>query len=153
MTMLDRKTEEKLAFALGQKVSLLTKISDLTKQIEVRSRQKEIDLEDLAAKRQVLMDRVKKCDGMIGRCAEALDEDSRARLRRIAAGEAPRDCSPEETALLQLSRKSLALLRSIIAENSVAVACVRERRNRVRKRLSKLRESGNAAGGGMFHSR
>jgi hypothetical protein len=142
--------DEKLVFALEQKVLLLKKISDLTKQIEVRSKQKEIRLEDLPAQRQVLLDRVEKCNRMIDGCVEALPEESRGAMKRILEGKAdPGECGPDDSAVLQYSLKCRSLLRTILAENSVAVGRISEERNRLQKLLGGLREHGNAAG--MFH--
>lgn len=150
--MKNEKEKAELLFALDQKTALLTRVADLTKQIEVRSRQKEIRLEDLPARRQVLLDRVERCNRMIGRCADSLDKEPQGRLRQILGGKlSPRECSGEEAVLLQRSVKCLSLLRSILAENEVAVVRVRSERDRLRNRLNDLRSSGAAAGGSMFH--
>lgn len=140
---------EKLAFALEQKVLLLTKIADLTKQIEVRSRQKEIRLEDLPAQRQVLLDRVEKCNRMVESSVGVLPEESRGRMKRILDGNAgPEECSEDEAVLLQHSLKCQSLLRTILAENAVAVGRISGERDRLQKLLGGLREGGNA---NMFH--
>ena len=146
-------TDEKLLFALEQKTLLLTKIADLTKQIEVKSKQKEIRLENLPTQRQILLNRVEKCNRMIDGCVKSLPEDSRERMRQILAGKIrPEECTPEETVLLRHSLKCLSLLRTILAENNIAVVRVRKERNRLQKAMSKLRKDSNASGS-MFHVR
>lgn len=146
-------TNSKLEFALEQKELLLIKIADLTKQMEVRTKQKEIRLENLPAQRQVLLDRMEKCRLMIDVCVKALPEEERERMERILACEIPpEECGPDEQVLLKRSLKCLSLLRTVVAENSVAVGRVKKERDRLQKALSGLHRNTGSAGV-MFHSR
>lgn len=150
---MDKKTEEKLFFALGQKVSLLNKAADLTKQIEVRSRQERINLGSLPADRQILLDRVEKCNRMIASCAASLPAEPRVRLEQILAGKVPSgECNTGEAEILRDSLKCLSLVRSILAESGLAIRRIRGERNRLQSRLSELRKKEPAPGGSMFHS-
>lgn len=149
---MENDTNDKLIFALEQKKLLLTKIADLTKQIEVRSKQKEIQLENLPAQRQILLDRVEKCNHMADRCIASLSGERQEKMKRILSGQAlPEECSPAEAKLRQDSLDCLALLRTILAENTVAVNRIRTERNRIQAHLSSLRREGISTHD-MFHS-
>mgnify|MGYP000634859864 CR=1 FL=1 len=143
----------KLEFALEQKELLLIKISDLTKQMEVRSKQQEIQMEDLPAQRQVLLDRIKKCCLMIDGYVDTLPEEERSRTKKILSCEIPQEeCGPDEQVLLKRSLNCLSLLRTVVAENSIAVGRMKKERDRLQTTLSSLHKS-TGSPSDMFHSR
>lgn len=143
----------KLEFALKQKELLLIKIADLTKQMEVRTKQEEIRLENLPEQRQVLLDRIKKCCRMIDSCVEALPEEDQKHAKRVLACEiTPEECRPGEQVLLERSQNCLSILRTILAENAIAVGRIKKERDRLQQTLSGLHKRTGSAGD-MFHSR
>lgn len=82
--MKERKMDcgDLLLSCMEQKIILLTKTSDLTKQMEVRSKQEDIEMGDLAAQRQVFIDRLKKCESVIASCIDGLPEEQRERQKK-----------------------------------------------------------------------
>lgn len=120
---------------MNQGLVLLTKISDITKQIEVQSRQENMRLDGLAESRQVYIDRLKKCRKLIETACRQLPEEQRERRKKIISGRFPKEeCTPEEVTLLELGKKTNALLRETLAVDKEA----RVRLQRECDRLQKL---------------
>ncbi len=126
--------EDFLPEYMKQELILLTKISDITKQIEVQSRQEEIHLDGLAEKRQIYLDRLKKCRQMIEAACLELPPEQLERRKKILSGKFPKEeCTPEETKLLELGAKCTSVLNEIIAVDKEA----RERLQRECDRMQK----------------
>lgn len=119
---------------MKQELILLTKISDITKQIEVQSRQEEIHLDGLVEKRQAYIDRLEKCRQMIKAACVKLSPEQLERRKKILSGKFPKEeCTPEETKLLELGAKCTVVLNQTIASDKEA----RERLQRECDRLQK----------------
>lgn len=78
---------DSLLECLEQKKLLLENIVDLTRQIEVRCLQPEIDLEDFLEKRGGFMMRVDKCERLITVLAQQLPDGQRERILQILSGD------------------------------------------------------------------
>ena len=123
-----------LLSCMEQKIILLTKTSDLTKQMEVRSKQEDIEMGDLAAQRQVFIDRLKKCESVIGSCMDGLPEGQQKRQKKILSGDFPKgECSAAEAKLLGCGVKC----RKILLDTLTMDKQVRER---LQKECSRLQE-------------
>ncbi len=127
---------------LAQELVLLTRISDLTKEIEVQSRQREIRLEDLPERRQVYIGRLKKCRRAAAGAAAELPPEQRARAEAILAGNfagPPR--GKEESSLLRTAEKCRAVLRATLADDREARKKIRAECGRLRARIRAAREN------------
>ena len=132
----EKKTpEDFFPECMKQELILLTKISDITKQIEVQSRQEDMHLDGLAESRQVYIDRLKKCRNLIEKACRQLPLDKQERRKKIISGRFPKEeCTPEEVKLLELGKKSYAVLHETLALDEEA----RERLQQECDRLQKM---------------
>ena len=135
MTKKGKTPEDFLPDCMTQELVLLTKISDITKQIEVQSRQKEIHLDGLAENRQIYIDRLKKCRQMIEAACQPLLPEQQERRKKILSGRfAKEKCTPEEAKLLELGAKCNSVLQEMLVTDREA----RERLQQECDRLQKL---------------
>lgn len=135
-----------------QKVVLLTAVLNLTKQIEVQSRQEDIQLSDLPEQRQVYIDRLKKCNRMIDFCQKKAVGEEADRLKLLLSGkEDPQTCTEEERRLAGYARESRSLLDSILALDTEARKRIRNDCDRMQKQLrSARRRAGGIRGSDRF---
>ena len=56
---------EQIILCIQQKLVLMTNILNISKQVEVRCSQPEIELGNLLQKRKLFMDRIDKCNGLL----------------------------------------------------------------------------------------
>ena len=130
----EKGPEDFLPQCMEQKLVLLTKISDVTKQIEVQSRQEEINLGDLADRRQVFIDRLKKCQNMIDAACRQLPPEQQERRKKILSGRFPEEeCTPEEARLLKIGAKCGVVLQETLAMD-------REAHDRLQKECDRLQK-------------
>lgn len=126
---------------MAQKVILLTRILNLTREIEVRSRQSEIKMDDVIERRQLYLDRLAKCHQMIGKTCAALPAEQCERQKKILAGRLPtEECSPEETHLLQLGAQCGTLLQKTLATDREARERLQCECDRARRRIADIRK-------------
>lgn len=134
MTRQPASPENPLTEYLKQELILLTRIEDITKQIEVQTRQSEIQMGSLVDQRQLYLDRLKKCRQMIESVCAPLPPEQRERQKKILAGQFPqKECSPEEARLLELGAKCRMVLQRTLATD-------REARERLQRECSRTRE-------------
>lgn len=146
MTRQPAGAEDLLPEYMAQELILLTKISDLTKQIEVQSRQNDSRLDGLAGQRQLYIDRLKKCRQMIDRACASLPPEQCERQKKILAGRLPaEECSAGEARLLELGAKCGAVLRETLSADREARERLQRECDRTRAQLAALRK-GTAAG-------
>lgn len=101
-----------------QKTVLLTRILDLTKQIEVRCKQKEIDLDDFLKRRRNYLIRIIKCNSLIDAALSQSDPSERERIERILAAEIGEiRLTEDELNLLHLARRCSELAAKIVCIN------------------------------------
>ena len=128
---------------LEQKVILLTKVLDLTKQIQVRSKQPDIDLEDFLEQRGSYMVRVQKCSDLISSLTKQMPLGQQERMMLILnfkVSEA--DCGEEELLILTLSQNSSALLQRTASLDRSAYESIKRQYDDTRDKLNQLRKQG-----------
>lgn len=137
---------ELLLSCMKQKLILLTKVSNLTKQMEVCSRQTEIKMGDLAGQRQVFLDRLKKCESVIASCNTALPGEQQKRQKKILSGDFPKEeCSASENELLGYAVKCRDLLRYILSMDKEVRERLQNECNRLQELLHNARKASSLA--------
>lgn len=132
---------QEIATCLEQKKILLTKVMNLTKQIQVRSRQEEIDLEDFLEQRVPYMERAKKCDDLISHMIQQFAPEEQERIVKILKGEIPEEeCAEEELAVLRLSAECKKTFERIVFFNDSAYKAIHQQYESTRIRLNQLRK-------------
>lgn len=61
---------------LEQKKLLMTESLNITKQLEVQSKQEEDEVSEIVDRRQILIDRMKKCDLLINKSLEEMEDSN-----------------------------------------------------------------------------
>ena len=132
-----------IVICLEQKVILLTKVLDLTKQIQVRSRQPDIELDDFLDQRASYMKRVHKCNELISSITEQFPLEQQERIERVLNSEvSEKECLEDELLILTLTKKSILLLQRTASIDKSAYEAIREQYNTVRDKLNQLRKEG-----------
>jgi len=134
---------DEIVICLEQKVILLTKVLDLTKQIQVRSRQPDIELDDFLDQRASYMKRVHKCNELISSITEQFPLEQQERIERVLNSEvSEKECLEDELLILTLTKKSILLLQRTASIDKSAYEAIREQYNTVRDKLNQLRKEG-----------
>lgn len=129
---------------LEQKVILLTEILNLTKQIEVRSKENDIELDNFLDQRGIYIVRVNKCDDLILSLSKSLPLEQQARLQQILHAEySEKECSKEELPLLKLSKECTELLQRAAVLDKSARDAIQEQCNELREKINTTRKNGN----------
>ena len=132
--------DENLLPCMEQKVILLTKILDLTKQLEVSSKQKDIDLGNLPAERKIYIDRLLKCHNLIINILNKSEVAEREHLEKILTIKVDRaTCNEEELKLLEFTQKSQELLSKTIALDQVLTHNIEQERDHLRDLVNQSR--------------
>lgn len=129
---------DKVHSCLDQKVVLLTKMLNLTKQIEVQTRNEDIFLDDLLADRGNCIERYNKCSLLIKQLSEQIkldDEDYFNILNKALLGEKVEDI--KLSVITELSVKANDLYEKIKVINASA-------QENLLKQRDKLKEEGKA---------
>lgn len=140
---MEKKTvsNQTLAAYLDQKLILLTKISDLTKQIEVQSSQTDIQLGDLPEKRQIYIDRLKKCEQMIHESYQSMAGEQKERRKKILNGDfSKKDCTVEEAGLLACAIQCRSVLLRTLAMDRDARGLIQKECDRLQNLLHTARK-------------
>lgn len=126
-----------LTECLLQRRQLLSAILDVTRQMEARSSQEEIWLEELLDKRQLYLERLQKCAGLICVQLSALPAEDRAIYMSAAQDDGPvhPDCPADTAALIQDCRK---LRQRILASDQAARSLILARQADLRKKTVKF---------------
>jgi hypothetical protein len=126
---------------MEQRLILLNNILDLTKEIEVQSRQHMVNIGTLADKRQVYIDRLKKCNAMIEAACCEFPPEQCERMKKIVAGKLPQtECTKEEKKLCELAQKGNEVLQKTLALDGEARNRLEAECNRIQARLRELQE-------------
>lgn len=138
---------EKITICLEQKVLFMTSIYNTTKQIEVKSRQEEIQFQDVLNERANSISRIDKCDSLIAQTiAESDDEQAISIVKDILASH-DEDVIveiPEEYAkIAKLAAEYRKMLAGAVKLDKIAVKATRERHAEVKNKLKKLRNPAN----------
>lgn len=139
-----------IKICLEQKNIFMTNIANLTKQIEVKANQEEIDFEDVLVKRQENMQRIDKCNKMIDENLKELSSIEKEQVVKALRGEVEGDY---KTAILKeislLSKNYTTLLERAIELDKIARECTINRYNETKQKLSKIRNSNSNQN--MYH--
>lgn len=129
---------------LEQKVILLTEILNLTKQIEVRSKEPDIELDNFLEQRGAYIVRVNKCDNLISRLSKELPAEQKNRLQQILHAElSQKECNDEELLLLNLSKDCTSLLQRAAVLDKSARDAIQEQCNELREKINQTRKDDN----------
>lgn len=118
---------------LQQKVTLFTDMLNLSKQIEVQTRQEEIILDDLLAKRKTLMDRIDKCNALVERQLSYLPETKRLLWQKLLHDRHYAAADEQESAINALVNKNHDLCLRIAEINRAASANLDRQRADLKK--------------------
>lgn len=136
---------------LEQKEVLLTKVMDLTKQIEVRTRQPEINLDDFLEQRVPYMKRVQKCNQLIASNVKLLEPERQTRMNQVLNYEIPEaQCSEEELCIMKLTKSCDHILQRINVLNKSSYDEMKRQYDFAREKLIQLRKEGKTPN--MFHN-
>lgn len=133
-----------LLTCLRQRVILMTGILDLTKQLEVQSKQDAPQMDDLLRQRQACMDRIDKCNALIQKEAAALQLDGYTSLSHFLEGDPEQAVSDEDFEICSLVQTNRELLRSTITIDANAVQRVQEQKEFTRGKVNDLRFAKNS---------
>lgn len=134
---------DEIIACLEQKVLLLTKIWNLTKQIEVRCTQQEVELDQFLELRGIYIDRVKKCNSLIQKLTKNLPAEQQERLTRLLQPDAIQDdqCgSDEERKILKLSRDCADILQKAGALDQIARETLQKQCTELQEKINQLRK-------------
>ena len=135
--------DNQIIACLEQKVILMTKVLDLTKQIQVRSKQPDIDLEDFLNQRASYMKRVQKCSDLISSLTKQLSPEQQKRMMQILNSTvSEEDCDGEELTILTLTQNISALFQRTASLDKSAYEAIKNQYNLVREKLNQLRKEG-----------
>ena len=128
---------DQIIICLEQKKILLTKIMDLTKQIEVRCKQKTISLESLFEQREGLMRRADKCDRLNENQINQLPPEERAYMRSLlqAKDETP-PRTEEEQKVLQLAKSCSYIRQKAMVIDQSANELLKKRCDQMKEKIN-----------------
>lgn len=135
---------EELLACLNQKKVLLTRLLNLSRQIEVQCAHREPEAPfSLIQQRQVYLDRLKKCADRITLLLEGLPPEERERIRSVLSGRLPKDrCKTEETGAMQSEVECRSLLRGISASDTESKKQMKKECDRLQKLVNDSRGKG-----------
>ena len=133
-----------IIICLEQKEILLTKIMNLTKQIEVRCRQETISLENLFEQRDAFMKRVDKCDCLIANQINQLPLECQAQLRPLLlAKDEMSPCTEEEQRILQLAKSCFHIKQKALAIDQSANVLLKKRCDQIKEKINAISQKSN----------
>lgn len=128
---------DQIIICLEQKEILLIKIMDLTKQIEVRSRQDKVFFEDFFKRRDTFMERVNKCERLITNLIAQLPQDQQERLKPLL--NAKEGCPPyskEEIRIFELSKNCFIIRQKAMVIDQRANAVLKKRCDELKDKIN-----------------
>lgn len=142
---------KEILLCLEQKEILLTEILNLTKQIEVRCSEPEIDLDHLLEQRAPLIIRVEKCDRLIQNLVCELPEGEQSMAKSILSRSCDEDgLAEDQQKALRLAEHCETLFRRAAALHQFATESLKKRRDEVQEKLKQIRKPVNSQE--MFYS-
>lgn len=98
-------TNEQIALCVQQKLILMTNILNLSKEIEVKCSQPEIELNDLLQKRKNFMDRIDMCNALLMKITDELQPEEKRHIKQVLDGKAEKTaCGDDELPILQAAQ-------------------------------------------------
>jgi hypothetical protein len=140
---------EAIMTCLEQKVILMTHILDITKQIEVRCSEPEVNLEHLLDQRKNLMQRVNKCDNLIHNLTEQLPAEQQKRVLDLLNRTAD-NCDDEEQKALELIQRCNSLFQRAGSLDRSANEAIKRQYDDAKDHLRQLRKDGK--GQNLFYN-
>lgn len=125
---------------LQQKVTLFTNMLNISKEIEVQTRQPQMILNDLFARRKVLMDRIDKCNAVISRQLSYLPEAERLHWHTILYDNHYTAVDEDEKSVWALVNKSHELCLRIADINTMISTNLKHEHSNLKKHLSGARK-------------
>lgn len=126
---------------LEQKVTLFTDMLNVSKKIEVQTRQEQVVLDDLLAERKTLMDRVDKCTALINRELSRLPEAQQLRWQALLEYRRDAEVTEGDDAVCALVNQSRKLCLRIAELNRLAGANLKRQRDDLKKQLKGAKNS------------
>ena len=131
---------EDLSACLEQEEVLLTRIRDLSVQIEVQCGFPTPAPGELVRQRQVYFDRLKKCVGRVTALLGKLEPGERQRMSAVLSSGAKRDeCSAQELPLLERGARCRSLLREAAASDRESLKRIKKECDRLQKLVNESR--------------
>jgi hypothetical protein len=135
---------EQMKACAQQKLILMTNIFNITKQIEVRCSQPEINLGDLLDKRQVFLERLEKCNRLISKMVNELPKPEKERMQHLLKGDAEmEDRSADERELQNSARQWNDYLSQTIELNNNASDYMKRQCDDIKDEINNQRRSGS----------
>lgn len=135
---------DKIKICLGQKKILLTKILNITKQLEARSKQPHIRYDDLPQQRQIFIDRLRKCENLLSSYITGLSGMESIRVKKILSGGIRKcDCTQDEQEIYDCSDEIRSKLGNIVAMDNEILRNTKKERDKQQNKLKKLRKGIN----------
>jgi hypothetical protein len=131
--------EKTVTICIQQKVTLFTNILNISKQIEVQTRQPQIILNDLFVKRKTMMDRIDMCNALIEQQLSYLPEIKRLHWHRILHDTDYAPLDENEKVLCILINKSRELCFRIEEINRTASANLNRERTILQNHINEER--------------
>ena len=116
-------------------------ILDITKQIEVQSRQEEMEMEDLVTQRQTRIDRLKKCDNLIDEKVKTLDKNQREKWEKLVVGKADGFDNGDEQKAFALMLSTKEMLERINTLDNKAKENLQEQYEEAKRQLQSLEKT------------
>lgn len=135
-------SNNQIVLCMQQKLILITSILNITKQIEVRCSQPEIELGNLLQKRQLFMGRIDKCNALISKLTDELPPKEKERMQQLLSGKAEEtSCNEDELIILQSSQKFKDYLEQSIVLDTNATQSMRKQYDKMKITINKQRKA------------
>lgn len=139
---------EDLSACLEQEEVLLTRIRDISVQMETQCSLPNPAPGELVQQRQVYLDRLKKCGDRVTALLGKLDPCERERLSAVlSSGVNREECSTQEAPLLERGAKCRSLLRETVALDRESLKQIKKECDRLQKLVNESRRGEKA---GLF---
>ncbi len=135
------KTIDFIIICLEQKKLFIKDILDITKQIEVQSRQEEMEMDELVTQRQVKIDRLKKCDNLIDEKVKTLDKKQREKWEKLVIGKADGFDNDDEQKAFAIMLSAKEMLGRINTLDNKAKENLQKQYEEAKRHLSELRKN------------
>jgi hypothetical protein len=127
---------EILTACAEQKIILLKKIKELSKEIELHSSEPGYSLTELPQQRQMFIDRLQKCDELLYTQINRQAPEDQERIHRIlSVGGNESARGAEELALYESGVKFRSILRDILAMDSVSIQRIKAEQEQLKKQM------------------
>lgn len=148
-----QKRIDKITECLNQKVVLLTKIVNITKQIEVQSKNEDMFLDDLLVERGSCIERFNRCNLLVKQQAELIKLDDSLFFEQLTRSLLGEDTGVQELMVLtELTRECSDLYARSKEINAQAQKNLVEQYENMKNELNEQRRKNGTQGGNLFHS-